>query len=180
MRIRPGTLLVAPPGEDADPLFRRAVVLVLDAEPGGTLSGVVLNRPLDRRAIEQSALAPLFLPDAQAPVYWGGPMGDLPAILVELTSTDGLEWFHLPHRQPRPFPLPAVGVVALGEHPDAFDGRIQRARLFVGLCVWGAQQLEGEVARGEWLLADGSADDVFSQAPEALWTQAYGRLPRAE
>lgn len=177
MRMPPGTVLVASPGEDADPLFRRTAIAVVDADPSGAVIGVVLNRPLNRRAIEQTALAPLFLPDAQAPAFWGGPMGDLPVVLAELSSTDGLEWFHLQDRQPRPFLLPRVGVIALGEHPDAFDGRIQRARLFVGLCVWDAQQVEAEVMRGDWLLGEGSAEDFFCQAPEALWAEVLARIP---
>ncbi len=174
-RHRPGTLLAAPVSEDADPVFRQTVILVVDRQSDGITTGLALNRPLRRRAIEQSALAPLFLPDAQAPVYWGGPLGEDAALLAQLTSGEGLEWFHLDVRLRRPFPLPDVAVVALGEHPDALEGRIRRARLYVGLCVWGAEQLEGEVERGEWLLAAAVADDLFADSPETLWERVLAR-----
>lgn len=170
-----GTLLVAPPSEDADPLFHRTIILVVDREPNGITSGLALNRPLEQRAIERSALAPLFLPDPQAPAYWGGPMGEEPAVLAEFTSSDSLEWFHLGVRQHRPFPVPNVGLVALGEHADAFEGRIRRARLFVGMCVWGEGQLEAEVARGEWECSHATAEDIFTRAPGMLWDAVRAR-----
>ena len=66
---------------------------------------------------------------------------------------DGLEWFHLPIEQRRPFPLPNIGVIAVAEHPYPFEDRIERARLFVGLCVWGRGQLEREIERETWRIS---------------------------
>lgn len=167
--LGPGALLVASPSQDADALFRRAVVLVLDREPNGIVSGIVLNRPLPERVVDRSALALVFVSEPAAPVFWGGPMGEDLAVLAQLSSVDDLEWFHLPVRQRRPFPLPDVGVIAVAEHAEPFAGRIRRARLFVGLCVWGAGQLEAELGRGEWQLAVATVDDLFTSKPEALW-----------
>lgn len=178
--LRAGVLLVAPPSEDDDKQFGRTVVLVVESEPSGVTTGLVLNRRLERSAAEQAERAALFLPDPQAAAFWGGPMGSDAAILAEFAAANGrrpagLEWFHLDRRERRPFPLPRVGLVALGEHPDAFAGRILRARLFVGMCVWGAGQLEAEAGRGEWALADATAEDVFTPSPEALWDRAWAR-----
>jgi putative transcriptional regulator len=169
--VAPGTLLVAPSSEDADPIFARAVVLILDCEPNGIVSGVVLNRPLAERVLDRSALALVFVSDPQADLFWGGPMGEDLAVLAEFSSVDGLDWFHLPVRQRRPFPLPSVGVISVTEHPDAFEGRIRRARAFDGLCVWGAGQLEGELARNEWRLARAEVDDIFCAEPNQLWSR---------
>ena len=117
-----GTLLVATPAEDADPTFGGTVVLIVDREPSWTITGLVLNRRLDAPAIEQAARAALFLPDFGAPAYWGGPVGHDPVILAELESGPDVEWFHLDQRQRRPFPLPGVGLIALGEHHEPFEG----------------------------------------------------------
>jgi len=175
--IAPGDLLVASPRESADSTFGRSVVLVADREPNGITTGICLNRPLGSTASEASALALLFIPDPTAPAFWGGPMAtDLPAILAQFRSTNALEWFHLPIQQRRQFPLPDVGVVAVAEHTSPFEDRIVRARLYVGLCVWGRGQLERELASGDWLLFSRRAtpDLIFCAEPEALWPELAG------
>ena len=173
--MHPGTLLVAPRSEDVDPVFARTVVLVVDHEPNGITTGIALNRPLDQRVMDSSALALLFVPEPDARAFWGGPMGSDPAILAEFTDVDGLDWFHLPIRQRRPLPLPNVGVIAVAEHPGPFEDRILRARLFIGLCVWGRGQLEAELARRVWLEARPTPDDVFVLEPDRLWADVLAR-----
>ena len=177
--MHPGTLLVAPPSEDVDPVFARTVVLILDREPNGIITGLALNRPLDQRVMDSSALALLFVPEPDARAYWGGPMGSDPAILAQFSDVDGLDWFHLPIRQRRPFPLPDVGVIAVAEHPGPFENRILRARLFIGLCVWGRGQLEAELARHVWLRARPTPADVFVPDPDQLWSDVLARATRA-
>jgi putative transcriptional regulator len=173
--VQPGTLLVAPRSQDEDPVFARTVVLVVDHEPNGITTGIALNRPLDQRVLDSSALALLFVPEPDARAYWGGPMGSDPAILAQFSAVDGLDWFHLPIRQRRPFPLPDVGVIAVAEHPGPFEDRILRARLFVGLCVWGRGQLEGELERQAWLQTVPTPEDVFSRDPQRLWADVLAR-----
>jgi hypothetical protein len=106
-------------------------------------------------------------------------MGTDPAILAQFNDTDGLAWFHLPKQQRRPFPLPDVGVIAVAEHPSPFTDRIERARLYVGLCVWGAGQLEREVERNQWQLAQASAEDLFRPDPQSLWDDLLLRRRQA-
>jgi putative transcriptional regulator len=173
--VRPGTLLVAAPAQLDDPVFGRSVVLVLDCEPSGITSGIVINRPLPHSVLHGSALALLFVPDPSAPMFWGGPLGEDPGVLAEFSSTDGLEWFHLPLRQRRPFVLPNVGVIAVAEHSAPFEGRIVRARAFMGLCVWGRGQLQAELERGAWWPRDPSLEDLFSPEPERLWERLAAR-----
>jgi hypothetical protein len=98
-------------------------------------------------------------------------MGQDPAVLAELSDADGLEWFHLSVRQRRPFPLPNVGVIAVAEHREPFEGRIRRARVYVGLCVWGRGQLEAELAREAWQLARAEPEHIFTAHPERLWPE---------
>jgi putative AlgH/UPF0301 family transcriptional regulator len=162
-------VLLAPPRDDPADTFNRAVVLVVDREPSGITIGLCLNRPLQSTVIDSSALALLFVPEPDARAFWGGPMGSDPAILAEFSAVDGLEWFHLPHEQRRPFPLSDVGVIAVAEHPAPFEDRIRRARLFIGLCVWAQGQLEREIDRGAWQVRRASAEDIFTSRPEQLW-----------
>src|SRR5262249_55887737 len=154
------------------PVFGGTVVMIVDREPHWTITGLVLNRRLDAPAIDQAARAALFLPDFRAPAYWGGPVGNGPGGLAPLSEGPGVEGFHLAQPQRRPFPLPGVGLIALGEHHEPFEGLLGRARLYVGLCVWAAVQLEREIERGDWWLARASVEDVFSPETEALLKRA--------
>lgn len=147
------------------------MILLVDREPSGIVVGLALNRPLDQPASSVSALALLYVGDPSAVAYWGGPMGEDAAVLAELTRVDGLEWFHLPKRERRPFPLPNVGVIAVAEHPEPFEGRIRRSRLYVGLCVWSTSQLENELADHVWLTASASTEHIFTTRPEHLWAE---------
>jgi putative AlgH/UPF0301 family transcriptional regulator len=135
--------------------------------------GIVINRPLEQLALESSALALLFVPEPNAPAFWGEPMGDDPLILAHFSAVDGLDYYHLPIRRRRPFVLPDVGLIAAAEHADAFDGRIRRARLFVGMCVWERGQLEAEIDLGAWQLAQPTADDLFTPDPAGLWARLH-------
>ena len=172
-RVRPGALLIAPPSQDGDPQFARTVVLIVDREPNGITSGLVLNRPLDQTVSDSSALALLVIPDPSATAFWGGPIGHDPGILAQFTSTGGLEWFHLQIQQRRPFPLPDVGLIAVAEHTSPFADRIRRGRLYVGLCVWGRGQLEAELERDAWHVDTATVDDIFSPTPDQLWAVRY-------
>lgn len=164
-----GSLLAATSREPPGSTFDKAVILIIDVEPNGIVSGICINRPLETRVLDSSALALLFVGEPDARAFWGGPMGSDPAVLAQFSAVDGLEWFHLPIQQRRPFPLADVGVIAVAEHTAPFEDRILRARLFIGLCVWGRGQLEREIARGEWIVARARAEDIFSSAPEQLW-----------
>lgn len=168
--MAPGQLLVASPRESDDSTFGQSVVLVADREPNGITTGICLNRPLGSTVSEASALALLFIGDPAAQAFWGGPMArDLPAILAQFSSTDGLEWFHLPIQQQRQFPLPDVGVIAVAEHTSPFEGRIVRARLYVGLCVWGRGQLEAELSSARWQVRQATRELIFCNEPARLW-----------
>jgi putative transcriptional regulator len=101
-------------------------------------------------------------------------------VLAELEPGPDVEWFHLDQQQRRPFPLPGLGLIALGEHHETFEGRLGRARLYVGLCVWAAVQLEREIERGDWWLARGTLDDAFAPEPESLLKRARARARRPE
>jgi putative AlgH/UPF0301 family transcriptional regulator len=169
--VAAGTLLVASRAEPPGATFHQAVILLIDVEPNGIVTGICINRRTEARVLDTSALALLFVGDPGARAFWGGPMGSDPAVLARFSSVDGLEWFHLPIQQRRPFPLPDVGVIAVAEHTTPFEDRIQEARLFIGLCVWGRGQLAAELSRGGWSLRTATAEDVFASEPETLWSR---------
>jgi len=52
---------------------------------------------------------------------------------------------------------------------------VRRARAFLGYAGWGAGQLEGELEGEDWIVAEPVADDLFTAAPDRLWSRVLAR-----
>jgi len=52
----------------------------------------------------------------------------------------------------------------------------ERSMLGLGYSGWGPRQLEGEIARNGWLVADATPDILFGRAAEHKWTAALKSL----
>lgn len=157
-----GQLLISN-GNLFDPNFRHTVVLVAEHDENGAL-GVVLNRALDV-TVQQSlpALAPLVPPDT--PLYQGGPVRPSSAVLIaELARPDLAD-------------VPVFGSVGflVGEVSPEIEPDIVRARVFAGYAGWGPGQLEAEMAVQSWIVEAAREEDVFTDAPELLWSRVLAR-----
>jgi putative transcriptional regulator len=157
-----GQLLVAGPGLQ-DPNFRRTVVLVGEHGDEGAM-GIVLNRPSG--IVVEEAVPPLLeLGGVDEIVYVGGPVQ--PQAIVVLGD------FSEPDRAAvRVFD--SIGFLPSEVEPDDI-GEISRARVFAGYAGWGAGQLEGELEEGSWILETAIPGDVFTDAPEQLWSDVLRR-----
>lgn len=157
-----GKLLISAGGL-VDPDFRHTVVLVGEHGPEGAL-GVVLNRPLDLTVEEAIPELQRFV-ESGAPVFRGGPVQpESPVLLAEFTRTGEAH-------------LPVFGKVGflVGDVPvDAIED-IRRARVFAGYSGWGPGQLEAELDEGSWIVDPAREDDVFTDAPELLWSRVLRR-----
>lgn len=163
-----GRLLVATPAIDGG-VFFRTVILVLQHDHTGA-QGVVLNRPLEAPV---GAVLPEWQSVASAPgtVFQGGP--------VELDSAIGLA------RVPAQGSLPdgiqrlfgAIAVLDLDGQPERLGGELLRVRVFAGYAGWSPDQLDAEIGTGSWFVVDREAEDVFTVAPERLWSRVLRRQP---
>jgi putative transcriptional regulator len=54
----------------------------------------------------------------------------------------------------------------------ARGGGPRQAVFALGYAGWGAGQLEGEIARNDWLVGDGRSDLLFGRADEFKWAAA--------
>ncbi len=157
-----GHLLIAGPGL-LDPNFRRTVVLVGEHGEEGAM-GVVLNRPSETSVGD--AVPPLAsLPGVDDVVFVGGPVRPEAVVVlgdfVEPESAGALV-------------LGSIGFLS-GE-ADADDvGELTRARVFAGYAGWGGGQLEGELEEGSWIFEPALPDDVFTEAPDTLWSDVLRR-----
>jgi putative transcriptional regulator len=163
-----GSLLIAGPTL-WDPNFRRSVVLIGHHDEDGAV-GVVLNRPTEHEVAEAAPpLAALVGPGER--LFVGGPVQPQGAVVV----AD----FERPERA-RVVALGSIGFVP-PEADVAELGPLRRARVFAGYAGWGAGQLEIELASDSWLVAPATPSDVFTDEPDALWSDVVRRLgPRFE
>lgn len=157
-----GHLLISS-GSLYDPNFRHTVVLVGEHNAEGAL-GVVLNRPLDVTVDE--ALPPLAaLVQPGEPLFQGGPVQpESPVLLAELSDPKLLDL--------RVFE--SVGFL-VGEVPADIRTSILKARVYAGYSGWGPGQLEAEMDMDSWILDPARVEDVFTEAPELLWSKVLRR-----
>ncbi|MCG6955024.1 MAG: YqgE/AlgH family protein [Gemmatimonadetes bacterium] len=157
-----GRLLISSGGL-YDPNFRHTVVLVGQHNDEGAL-GIVLNRALDV-TVEEAVppLAPLVEPGA--PLFEGGPVQpQSPVLLAEFTHEELADILV----------FGAVGFL-VGDVDDDLRPGILRARVYAGYSGWGPGQLEEEMERGSWILDPAREDDVFTDAPDMLWSRILER-----
>jgi putative transcriptional regulator len=152
-----GELIVAAPTL-VDPNFWRAVVLVAEHGDEGAL-GVVLNRPSDVTVADAVPELAETL-DGEDVMHVGGPVAPTGVVVLA-------EWAD---------PAPSAGLVfgAIGLLSAAADvhdlgASAARARAYAGHAGWGPGQLESELEREDWIVADPRPEDVFVTAPETLW-----------
>jgi putative transcriptional regulator len=167
-----GRLLVAS-SRMGDPRFQRSVILMVRHDKKGAL-GIAINRPLGMRPL--SALLEALGDTAPAGtasvrIFAGGPVQ--PEIGFVVHSTDY-------GRQDTVRVTADVAVTAsLDVLSDmARDKGPQKSLVAVGYAGWGAGQLEGEMARDDWLIAPADPALVFDTPRERVWDEAMGSRSR--
>jgi putative transcriptional regulator len=161
---RRGRLLVAAPAM-VDPNFRRVVVLMLEHSPEGAL-GLVLNRPtplVAREALPRDLAE--ALPAAER-VYEGGPVQ--PEAVIVLAD------FADPSRAAS-IAFDSVGVVDPKHPAETLGAEVRAIRAFGGYAGWAGGQLEQEIAEEAWIDSESRPEDVFTDAPERLWSGVLER-----
>ena len=157
-----GQLLISSGGL-YDPNFRHTVTLVGEHNADGAL-GVVLNRPLEV-TVEQVFPPLSTLVSSGESLFQGGPVQTRSAVLLAEVSDPSL--LDLPV-------LESVGFL-VGEVSEDVQPSILRARVFAGYAGWGPGQLEAEMAADSWILEPARVEDVFTDAPELLWSRVLQR-----
>jgi len=158
-----GALLVATEAShDTD--FARTVVLMLDHDVHQA-TGLVLNRPVKISLAEvfQDVFPELKSQPALGQTAWaGGPvLLGVNALLRSRTPRASLDRV-----------LPGLYLIADKQHMrvEIVAGTPATSfRVYLGMCGWGAGQLESEIKRGLWRAVPGSADLVFDARPDTLW-----------
>ena len=158
-----GQLLVATP-RLVDPHFAHTVVYVVAHDADGAF-GLVINRVYGEEALE-TVLEAFGIGDAEVVgnirLYYGGPVESERGLVLHSTDYDGPSTLAIGHD------------LALSTGPDVLQamaaGSGPRHRLvLLGYSGWGPSQLDGEIAREDWLLAPADAATIFATDPAATW-----------
>ncbi|HTK24835.1 MAG TPA: YqgE/AlgH family protein [Gaiella sp.] len=163
MRSLRGQLLVAGPAL-LDPNFHRTVVLLGEHGEDGAM-GLVLNRLSDVTVADAVPPVAELVADGEL-VHVGGPVQ--PQAVVVLAD------FVEPDRAGA-LVLDTIGFVP-GDVDDASDlGELRSVRVYAGYAGWGPGQLEEELDEQSWVVLPARASDVFTSAPDALWSAVLRR-----
>ena len=158
-----GQLLLASPAL-RDPNFTRTVVLIGAHSEEGAM-GVVLNRP-SAVAIDDAVPQLSAAVDGDDRVFVGGPVQPESLVLLAEFVDPGPAGLLVLGRIG--FPAPDADIQPLAEATS-------RGRVFAGYAGWGEGQLDAELEQGDWILDAAQPQDVFSEAPEELWSEVLTR-----
>nr|WP_038169260.1 YqgE/AlgH family protein [Tomitella biformata] len=168
--VLPGSLLLAGTSM-LEPIFRRTVIYVIENNDGGTL-GVVINRPTETPiAVGLPQWADLCKPSDV--FYLGGPVKLEGALClgvlkpgVSIEGADGVS--RVSGR---------VVMIDVDADPAPFAAALESARIFVGYAGWTFGQLDGELARDDWMVFTSRPGDVLADPGTDLWGAVLRRQP---
>ena len=165
-----GKLLVAAPKMD-DPRFAKTVIYMVKHNPSGAF-GLIINRAFGAGSMKEFLKG--FDIDASAVegdirLHYGGPVS--PAVGFVLHTAD----FNGPDTQV------VNGKMALTTEKSVLkaiaEGQGPRRRLFAfGYAGWGAGQLEGEIARGDWFNVPADEQLIFDEDLKTKWSRASDKV----
>jgi putative transcriptional regulator len=156
-----------------DQNFYRTVILVLEHNDQGAM-GLVVNRP-SSIAVD-AALGSESSMSLDAPVYIGGPVETSALFVLHNHLNTG-------HQDREVVP----GLFLAGSddslqsvvHSDTNSKSNGIFRVYCGYAGWGAEQLENEVSRGDWLSVPADSGTVLEEDPYGIWELCTRRFRRA-
>lgn len=167
-----GRLLVASPTMPSN-FFSETVVLMLCHDADGAF-GLIVNRPSGKAKLADAFK--LFgreateLPDPQPvlDVHNGGPVEPRRLFLLHSADIETDSALSVDGRFALSAPEALLEAIGKGQGP--------RQRLLVfGYSGWGPNQLEGEIARGDWVVVDADDEAVFGPANDRKWKRLIGK-----
>jgi len=148
--------------------FHQSVVFLVSHGESGSL-GLIVNQPTEiaLHDVVQGAV------DGAGLMYLGGPV-ERASVMVLLRAKSA------PERAVR-----VTGDIFVTVDPALLlertgkPGGASDVRVYAGYAGWGPGQLEAELARGDWIVADEALEPIiFAAAPDALWKKLHLRHHR--
>ncbi len=164
-----GRLLVATP-KLGDPRFQETVIYMVQHNRDGAL-GLVVNRslgsgPLDK-LLEGFGLETKGA-EGSIRIHYGGPVSPGTGFVLHSPDYHGPGTTQVPNGLAMTTQLDVLKAISEGKGP--------RKSLFaLGYAGWGPGQLEGEIARDDWLSAPADDNLIFSDDLEGVWDKAMAK-----
>ena len=164
-----GQLLVAAP-QLREPHFAQTVILMAQHSHAGAL-GIVINRPVDERPI--AALLQAFGVDSsgvsdRVRIFLGGPVNPDVGFVVHSAEYHRPDTLEIDGRVALSLGIDVLRDIGLGKGPN-------KSLVAFGYAGWAPQQLDDEVARGDWYTVSEDPALVFDDDRAKVWDDALAR-----
>ncbi len=163
--MEPGLLIASP--QMRDPHFEGVVVLLCEHDDKGAF-GLVINRPSAVALSDVIDNLDLQLDeDDDGPTWWGGPVHQKAGFVVYEGTAGTSEGWSLPCS------------VAVSPSITRLTSLVQAGKNFhlcLGYTGWGPHQLDGEIERGSWLVADLDPELILSLPLDERYDRALASL----
>jgi putative transcriptional regulator len=166
-----GQLLVAAPSMP-DPRFAETVIFIVRHDENGAM-GLVVNRVLGMgsatKILQGAGISTDGVPtDAKFPVHYGGPVSPQSGYVLHSGDYAEKNTVQVTDRVSITTAAEILRAIAKGEGPD-------RGFLAAGYAGWAPKQLEGELARKDWLVVPSDEQLVFGNQMDTKWRRAMER-----
>jgi len=168
-RYLAGRLLVATP-RIGDPRFARTVIYMVSHDRSGAF-GLVVNRaygkgPMDKFLKGFNIDAGDIAGDIR--LHYGGPVEPGAGFVLHTADYEGAGTRVVDSRMALTTGMGVLKAIAEGHGP-------RRSIFILGYAGWGPDQLEGEIARGDWLNAPADEQLIFDDEMATKWDRATGK-----
>ncbi len=156
----------------SDAYFAESVIYICEYHDAGCM-GLVINRPLQDFQT-QIIIDALGLDDENdlkkfQRLYYGGPVQPNHGLVLHTTDYTIEDTLHISGRASLTATPKVLQDIRDGNGPDEF-------RLTWGYAGWGTDQLEREIANGDWLVIPAEKEMIFNSPDESKWEIATGRF----
>jgi putative transcriptional regulator len=161
-----GQVLVASP-QMSDPRFAGTVVYIVAHDRGGAM-GLVLNRSFGEGSLKELLRGfgiENATVDGMVQLQYGGPVDSGRGFVLHSPDFSGHGTRVVGEGVALSTGFDVLKAMAAGNGP-------QRRRIYLGYAGWGPGQLEGELARDDWMTAPADPAFVFDEDLDALWEKA--------
>ena len=161
-----GQTLLAMPGI-GDPRFDRAVIAMCRHDDHGAI-GIGIGHEIAELGfhdlLAQFDIAPGAAPNL--PVHMGGPVEPQRGFVLHSPDWGGQDSVHVADRWVMTGTIDILRAIAAGKGPKRWISAL-------GYAGWEAGQIEGELNRHGWFVADLSFDSLLDRRAAARWSAAY-------
>ena len=161
-----GQFLLAMPGI-GDPRFEKAVIAMCVHDEEGAL-GIGLGRTIPRLGfhdlLEQLDIDPGVAPNA--PIHLGGPVEPQRGFVLHSNEWEGDETIDAAGRWMMSATIDVLKAIAEGKGPARWVAAL-------GYAGWSGGQLEEELSRHGWFVAEGDEELLFDVESQHRWASAF-------